>query len=322
MRSTRAPRASVGASGAGDRETGANPMHCDGRPSACQRLPLLVLGVLLRRGAQDQALSSMPPRAPGATSTDRFFDANGDRREEPLIPVSPESDQRIYTGQVIYPHVDFPDTPLGCVPNLRLKVFKCWRKDSRKVNGGVWGNATELHPDDAHLAPWAALHTMRNVGGEPCHAKAAVHEALCANAVMVGQFMSAGAYVCNDCGAKPGDPWPWKNGSVLSTSCFCLDHTEDENPSWLPERTQASIGMQLQTGKAQILCFFCNDEKTNGRRGQGDTVPHINREIMRSNFEKHQHLLPGSSTDASLQNGIKRSQGQRKSRASRKRKAN
>ena len=240
-----------------------------------------------------------------ASTLRRFIDPEtGNRLENPIIP-SLDGTERPYTGQIIPAH---ESTPLGGT-GAGLKVFKRYNKDSRTAEGGSWASVTELNEDDHHLVPWATLHTVRTLAGIPYNKKLALQEEISAAAIknqnQIEDYLSKHG-CCAVCRLKPGDIWPFgEKDEVVSARSFFLDHTDDAEPSWLA--LHGNIKDDLESGKAQVLCFFHNDMKTNGRQGQGTSTTHTNREATKRNVEEKGYMLAASSTDANLEAGLKRS---------------
>ena len=249
----------------------------------------------------------MPGRAPGQSSAARFFDAeSGDKLENPIVPTLADS-ERQYTGHIVPAH---EDTPLGAA-GARLKVFKRWSADPRMKDGGNWKSVTELYEADHHLVPWATLHTTRTLAGTPIRKKTAMQEEI--SAAEIEEMKRVENYVskhgsCAVCGLRPGDLWPFgEKNEPVPARCFFIDHVLDWEPTWT--REGADMEDDLENGKAQVLCFFHNDMKTNGKHGQGDSVPHASREATKRNLQENGHLLAASSTDEKLEESLQKSRG-------------
>lgn len=217
------------------------------------------------------------PRAPGATSWERFFDGD-DRREEPILP-DPYEGARQYTQEVrIAPDA----SPIG---GARLKIFLVWKKSNRKGKDGMWARKAELHPleRDNLKYNWATFHTSRSLNGIANNAKIAALEE---------QHASSDSACCVGCGARPGDEY--RAGILLSPRCFMHDHVYDWEPTWLRGHKLADFRRQIKDGEAQWLCFVCNDIKTNETKGQGDTTSHKSREAAQRNLSEHGDKLQGA----------------------------
>ena len=233
-------------------------------------------------------------RRQGKISAERFFDASGNRRKKAIVP-RPSDKERQYTGETF----TLQSGPLaGC----RLKVYRHWDGRPKRSSGGCWARLTELHPEDAHLAPHAALHTSRTLQGTPKNPKIATAEAPFAARMERGlrglddeeeeeeDDDEAAMTSCFRCGLQPGDVIEVPRSSISHTvhsRHFYHDHVDDEDPTTLREFSRGHFKEQLESGKAQWLCFFCNDLKTNGQAGQGDSCSHTNRERTQANEKAH-----------------------------------
>ena len=214
-------------------------------------------------------------RAPGVTSTERFFNTEtGERLAHPIVPKAIST--RLLTGNertATWPSIF----------GAKMDEFFKWSSQPTRKNEGCWVRQYVLSEKEHSRFSGGYLNTQRTSDGKPLKPARRDKE------LGDGESMTL---TCIVCGVSSGDKWRGMPRTISAVH-FVNDHVDDEEPTWLTEARADFCRDQIMEGKAQRLCIICNAHKTHDTEaGQGDSTSHTARESFLDNVKKYGHLLP------------------------------